>query len=50
MPVRLYYWLRCIWHDLFGHPTVLLHDDRCRYCGSNKAICTVCWHHYTLSY
>lgn len=42
-------WLRCIFHDLFGHPEMEREED-CRECGSNKALCGVCWHHYTVSY
>ncbi len=44
---RAYYWLLSIFHDLVGHPS-MLHDDRCRYCGFTKALCLVCWHHYTV--
>jgi len=49
-------WLRCVFHDLFGHPVTVdtwlntLHwNVRCRGCTDTKAFCNVCWHHYTLN-
>ncbi len=44
-------WLRCIFHDLFGHPAVLNHGELCQGCrGRRRAFCSGCWHHYTVSY
>lgn len=40
--------LRCIFHDLFGHPA-FEREEGCHECGFTKALCDVCWHHYALN-